>query len=121
MSIEETLRRTDRRRRQAMIEADGEALGALLADDLIWTHSSGKTDGKRSFIEKIRSKAVLYLALDVEDDVVSSHGDVMLHHGTLTGRVSADAGERTLANRFLAVWKRAGDGFELIAWQSTGL
>ena len=121
MVIEEKLRTTDRHRRQAMIEADVHALAALLADDLIWTHSSGKTDTKPTFLGKIASKSVIYLALDVADDVVWRHGDVAIHHGTLTGRASVDGRERAIRNRFLAVWKRGSDGFELVAWQSTGL
>lgn len=121
MNIEEALRAADRRRRRAMVGADTDALAKLLADELIWTHSSGKTDGKRSFLEKIASGSVVYLSLDVANDAVSSHGDVAIHHGTLSGRVSVDGRERALRNRFLAVWKHSGDAFQLLAWQSTGL
>jgi ketosteroid isomerase-like protein len=121
MSTTDELREADRRRRQAMIDADVGALEALLADDLIWTHSSGKTDDKRSFIERIGSKAVSYLELEVRDDAVSSHGGIMVHHGVLEGRVSVDGRERPLRNRFLSVWTWTGRHFELLAWQSTGL
>jgi ketosteroid isomerase-like protein len=121
MTTVDELKEADWRRRQAMIECDAGALEGLLAEDLIWTHSSGKTDGKRSIIDKIASKTVRYLSLEVADDVVSSHGEIMIHHGVLEGRVSADGRERPLRNRFLSVWKWSGRSFELLAWQSTGL
>lgn len=115
------LRDADRRRRQAMVDGDAAVLSLLLADDLIWTHSSGRTDDKASFLAKIRGGATVYESLEVSDDLLTEHGEVVVHHGTLSGRVVADGHERALANRFLSVWKRSGDDFQLLAWQSTGL
>jgi ketosteroid isomerase-like protein len=120
MSTIDRLRDADQRRRQAMIDVDTAALDTLLAEELIWTHSSGKTDGKRSFIERIASKAVAYLAIDVVDDTVWRHGDIMIHHGEIAGRVEAGGNERALRNRFLSVWQWRDGRFQLLAWQSTG-
>ena len=120
MTIVDELRETDQRRRKAMIEADVEALGALLSDDLVWTHSSGRKDGKHGLLERIASRSADYLTLDVSDDEVLQQGDVVIHHGTLSGRVRVDGREKPLNNRFLSVWKGSGNGFELLAWQSTG-
>ncbi len=121
MKVEELLRDADGRRRAAMVEGDVGALEGLLAAELIWTHSSGRTDGKESFIDKIAEKAVEYLSLEVADDVVRAVGDAVIHQGMLHGRVRTDSGERALRNRFLSVWRRSGDGLQLLAWQSTGL
>jgi ketosteroid isomerase-like protein len=120
MTTADELQETDWRRRQAMIAADVAGLERLLAEELIWTHSSGKTDDKQSFLEKIAAKAVDYQSLEVTDDVVSSQGDVMIHHGTLTGRVAVDGVEKALRNRFLSVWQWRDGTFVLLAWQSTG-
>lgn len=111
----------DARRRAAMISADTSALSALLGDELIWTHSSGKTDDKASFLDGIATGTVLYSALDVEDVAVAQHGDAFLCHGTLHGRASRGGVEKSLHSRFLSVWKRRREGFEMLAWQSTGL
>ncbi len=112
--------KADAARRAAMIAGDVEALGALLHEDLIWTHSSGKTDGRASFLDGIGSGAVRYLALETEGVEVLSRGDVFVCHGLLTGRASRDGVEKALVNRFLNVWVREGDRFRMIAWQSTG-
>ena len=95
-------------------------LAKLLSDDLAWTHSSGRTDGKAAIVETIRTRSVVYLSLQVEDVVVSQHNDIFLCHGILNGRVSKDDVERDLRNKFLSVWKRIDASFEMLAWQSTG-
>jgi ketosteroid isomerase-like protein len=121
MSEHDDLLAADRARRAAMIAADVPALAALLADDLIWTHSSGKIDDKAALLATIESGAVVYQVLEVEGTQVRQRGDVFVLQGTLRGRVSKDGAERPLNNRFLSVWQRGPGGFEMLAWQSTGI
>jgi ketosteroid isomerase-like protein len=109
----------DAARRTAMISGDVQALGELLDEDLIWTHSSGKTDSRRTFLDGIGSGAVQYLALETEDVSVLRRGDVFICHGLLNGRASRDGVEKTLTNRFLSVWTADGARPRMIAWQST--
>lgn len=118
---EARLREADRRRREAMIAGDHEALVRLLAADLVWTHSSGACDDRAAFMERIAAGATRYLELTVSDDVASEHGTILLHHGTLSGRARVNGQDKALCNRFLAVWRRSDDGLELLAWQSTGM
>ena len=121
MSDTTALLEADAARRAAMIVGDVMALERLLSDELIWTHSSGRTEGKAAFLAGLASATVVYTALDVADVVVTRHDDLFLCHGTLHGRASRDGVEKTLNNRFLSVWKRYGDSFQLLAWQSTGI
>ncbi len=104
-----------------MIAADITVLGSLLSDELIWIHSSGKSDSKSAFLASIGSGAVVYGALDVADVSVSAHGNVFLCHGTLHGTASRNGVEKNLNSRFLSVWKHHEGAFELLAWQSTGI
>lgn len=53
MTLFKALEDADAARRKAMIEADVQALATYLDDDLRWTHSSGKTDGKTALIASI--------------------------------------------------------------------
>lgn len=110
----------DAARRRAMIAGDTGALAGLLADDLVWTHSSGKTDDKTSFLSGIASGTVQYHALDVEEVRVLERTELFVCQGTLVGRASRDGVEKPLRNRFLSVWERRGDALRMLAWQSTG-
>lgn len=120
MTTIDELREADWRRREAMISGDAKTLNRLLAEELIWTHSSGRQDDKRSFLEKIAARTADYRLLEVTDDHVSQYGAIMIHRGNLSGRVVVDGREKTLSNRFLGVWRWSGERFELLAWQSTG-
>lgn len=120
MTDTEILKETDRRRRQAMVDADVGTLNGLLSEDLVWTHSSGKKDGMQAFVEKIASGAADYRSLEVSHDSVIERDGLLIHHGDLNGRVVVDGVEKTLRSRFLSVWERSGGQLRLLAWQSTG-
>lgn len=117
---EDAVMRADHARRRAMIDADAGKLATLLADGLIWTHSSGQVDDKAAVLAKIESGAVVYEALDVDAVQVRTLPGALVLQGTLLGRVRKDGAARELRNRFLSVWRHGAGGPELLAWQSTG-
>ena len=122
MSDVEALMNADTRRRVAMVSGDVVALGDYLADDLSWTHSSGKTDSKESFLAVMASGTTVYHSLDVRDTRVRIFGDIFVLEGVVFGDVTKDGLDKKLVNRFVTVWqKRERDLFQMHAWQSTGL
>jgi len=122
MSDVEALMNADTRRRVAMVSGDVVALGDYLADDLSWTHSSGKTDSKESFLAVMASGTTVYHSLDVRDTKVRIFGDIFVLEGVVFGDVTKDGLDKKLVNRFITVWQqREHDVFQLQAWQSTGL
>ena len=121
MNLDAALLDADAKRRKAMIAGDVATLDELLSDELNWTHSSGKSDSKTTFLQGIGSGVVVYSALDVSDVSVSAHGDIFLYHGVLQGRASREGVEKNLSSRFLSVWKHRGGAFKMLAWQSTGI
>ena len=121
MNNRERLLEADAQRRQAMIKADADALARLLAEDLIWTHSSGKTESKSEFIEALAAGAVAYERLEVSQDRVLHSGAHFIHQGVLSGRAIRDDKEKLLDARFLSVWQEAGGQLQMVAWQSTQL
>ena len=122
MSDVEALMNADTQRRVAMVSGDVVALSDYLADDLSWTHSSGKTDSKESFLAGMASGTTVYHSLDVRDTQVRVFGDIFVLEGVVFGDVTKDGLDKKLVNRFITVWqKREHDVFQLQAWQSTGL
>jgi len=119
MRYVEDLLEADSARRQAMVSANVDELANSLSDDLVWTHSSGRTEGKAAVIQAIKSKTVQYLSLEVEGVEVSQHNNIFVCHGTLNGRASRDGVTKELRNKFLSVWQRSGSSFKMLAWQST--
>ena len=122
MTDEKALMQADAERRAAMVAGDLDALEHLLANDLTWTHSSGKTDSRSGFLDVLGAGTTVYHTLDTRDTSVRQYGDVYLLDGVVFGDVTKDGQDKKLINRFLTVWRKNDEGsFQLHAWQSTGL
>ncbi|CAN5476545.1 hypothetical protein BH10PSE12_BH10PSE12_34090 [soil metagenome] len=61
-------------RRAAMIGVDREAFATLLSDDLLWTHATGGTDTKDSYIAAQGVK-VRFLSVDPLVEDIAIYGD----------------------------------------------
>ena len=120
MADKQTVLEADAARRNSMIAGDVDTLAEYLNDDLVWTHSSGRTDDKAAVLDAIASKSVVYLSLATDAVRVDEQGDIRIVSGTLNGQVTKDGAQRALRNKFLSVWKRDGASFKMLAWQSTG-
>jgi ketosteroid isomerase-like protein len=121
VSDHQRLRQADAERRQAMIAADTSALARLLAEDLIWTHSSGKTESKGEVIKALAEGAVAYEALEMTQDRVLCSGENYVHQGVLSGRAVRNGETKLLNARFLSVWRETQGQLQMVAWQSTQL
>jgi ketosteroid isomerase-like protein len=112
----------DAGRRAALVAGDVGLMMACLADDLSWTHSSGKTDSKAGFVATMLAGTTIYHSLDVRDLQARAFGNVFVLEGVVFGDVTKEGQDRKLVNRFITVWRKRLDGsFALHAWQSTGL
>ena len=63
------------RRIEAMTKGDVQALEEILADDLIYIHTTARIDTKSSFIEAISSGRSNYRSVEREDVKVRQFGD----------------------------------------------
>lgn len=115
------IRALEERRFAAMMRRDTEALAGILADDLTYTHSSGQLETKGQFLESIRSGAIQYTAILPEGLDVRLYGDTAVVTGKGTFKVRMQGEDRSLPLRFTDVYVRRGDGWQMVAWQSTRL
>ncbi len=103
----------------AMIAADADAMTRLLAEDLEYTHSSGKVDDRRQLIDSIMSGARRYRAVAPgERKVLALGADHALVRGQGRFQVSEGESPLDLQIRYLAVYTRDGGNWRLRAWQS---
>ena len=97
-------------RRQALLSADLEALQVLLADALVYVHSTGASDSKDSYLAKLRSGSLRYQALQFEDlqaRGVGQAGDAVVVTGRMVAEVLKDGQPRAVRSLFMTVWARA--------------
>ena len=114
------IRDAEARRYAAMVANDVKALDALLADDLVYTHSTAATETKKEFIDR-PTAGVRYTGVDQKEQHIRVFGDVGLVNGLNTMHVDRKGEKVTFDIRFLAVYVRAGGQWRMSAWQSTRL
>ena len=117
--IRQTIRELESRRFRAMIEADAIALQALLADSMVYTHSSASTDGKASYIAGVKSKKWQYRQIDRPVEDIQVHGDTAVVTGQVRIDILIDGKPRIMNSRYTDVWVKGPGGWQMVAWQST--
>ena len=120
MTTAHDIRNLEDRRYKAMVEADKVALNDLLADDLIYTHSNAVIDTKQSYIDGILSGRWAYSAAERPVENIDMFGDTarVTGHVRLTLR-NADGTTRQVNGRFLNLWVKRNDKWQMAGWQST--
>lgn len=111
----------DRKRMVAMAEKDVATLNAVLADDLIYTHSSARLDTKGSLIGAMVSGATVYSSVEPSDVVAQDCGDAVVLTGVARISVASGGKPMKFGVRFTDVYARRGGQWQMVTWQSTRL
>lgn len=102
----------EERRSDVIVRRDLEGLAAILSDDLVHIHSTGKIDTKASYIAQMR-EARDFRAMRRSNLVVRTYGDIAV----ATGDVTVESRPRGATTDWVpekgkatVVWKRHGPG-----------
>ena len=111
----------DRQRMAAMAEKDISTLHRLLADDLIYTHSTARLDTKKSLIGAMESGATVYTGVEPSDVVAQDLGDAVVLTGIAAISVNSGGKPNSFRVRFTDVYANKGGQWQMVTWQSTKL
>jgi ketosteroid isomerase-like protein len=111
----------DRQRMAAMGAKDTAMLHALLADDLIYTHSSARMDTKASLIGAMESGATVYSSVESSNVVAQDIGSAVVLTGEAAISVTSGSNAMSFRVRFTDVWANRGGTWQMVTWQSTRL
>jgi ketosteroid isomerase-like protein len=111
----------DRKRMQAMAERDIAALEDVIAEDLVYTHSSSRLDTKQSLIGNMKSGSTVYSSVVPSDVQAQDIGDAVVLTGIAHIEVTSSGKEMKFGVRFTDVYARRGGKWQMVAWQSTKL
>jgi ketosteroid isomerase-like protein len=111
----------DKKRMTAMAQKDIDTLNEVIADDLIYTHSSARLDTKQSLIGNMESGSTVYTSVVPSDVKAQDLGDTVVLTGSC--RISVNAGGRpnSFGVRFTDVYANRGGRWQMVTWQSTRL
>ena len=93
----------DRKRMTAMAEKDVATLRSVLADDLIYTHSSARLDTKQSLIGAMESGATVYTAVEPSEVKAQDLGDAVVLSGVAAISVNSGGKPHSFKVRFTDV------------------
>lgn len=118
---EQAVADAERQRFAAQVSKDYAALDKLLADDLVYTHSSGNTDGKASYIQSIRDGKSKYDAIDSSEMKVRVYGNTAIINGVCLIKAMNNGETINTRLRYTDVYVKKGSQWQLVTWQSVKL
>src|SRR5712691_1667665 len=111
----------DKRRMTAMAEKDIATLNELIADDLVYTHSTARLDTKQSLIGNMQSGSTVYTSVVPSDVKAQDLGDTVVLTGSCRIGVNSGGRPNSFGVRFTDVYARRSGRWQMVTWQSTRL
>ena len=111
----------DRKRMQAMAAKDIDTLDDLLAEDLVYTHSSARLDTKQTLIGNMKSGATVYSSVQPSDLKAQDLGDVVILTGSARIKVASQGKQMDFRVRFTDAYAKRNGRWQMVVWQSTRL
>jgi ketosteroid isomerase-like protein len=120
-SATEEIRKAEMSWVAAVQKNDLSALGQILANDLVYTHSTGIVESKSEYLSKLKSGAQKYASIEHSDLKIQDYGNAGVLTATvrMTGATKGVPFDNKL--RVIHVWVKQGGNWKLAAHQTTRL
>lgn len=115
------VRQAEETRIQALLTRDFAALDRVLGEDLTYTHSNAKVDGKTAYLEPFVSGRTRYVRLEPSDVVARVYGDAAVLTGRMLSVALVNGAESRTDLRFTSVWVTRDGRWQMVAWHSARL
>jgi ketosteroid isomerase-like protein len=105
---------------RAMIAQDFSALREILAEDLVYIHSTAVAETRQAYLEGVADGLYDYASIDSREVVTRVDGATAVQTGTVAMSVSARGEPKQLTQLlFTLVWRRHAGGWRLAVRQAT--
>jgi hypothetical protein len=103
----------------ALCEQDAETLERLLSDSMVYVHSTGLVDTKRSFLDHVHNGPIQYRSFERRNvEAYAATDSAVVIRGEAAAQVEFDGNPLELDFRYLAVWVKHDGAWRFEAWQS---
>ncbi len=109
----------DKKRMTAMAQKDIATLNDIIADDLVYTHSSARMDTKKSLIGNMESGSTVYTSVVPSDVKAQDLGDTVVLSGNCRIGVNSGGNAMSFGVRFTDVYANRNGKWQMVTWQST--
>ena len=118
---EAEIRASEKKWASAIVAKDGATLDKLLGDGLIYAHSTGIVDSKKSYIAKVTSGKQRYEGAEHQDQTVKIYGTTAIVHAHMHMWGVNQNGKFDDQVMVLHTWLKTAAGWQLVAHQTTKL
>jgi len=117
---DQAVRETEKAWAAAAVKGDLAELEKVLANDLVYTHSSARTENKAQFIDALRTGATKYESIDYDEMNVRVYGDTAVLNAVARVKVTPRGQSTNSMNlRLLHVFHKNQGRWQMVAHQST--
>jgi len=106
----------EQKRFEAQVSRDIGVLSAAIADDAVYVHANGATQGKAEYLADVAAGKSRYRSIESSDRSAVIYGATALTHGQMVLNVGVD---RRIEVRYTGVYVRRAGHWLVLSWQST--
>ena len=111
----------EKQRFAAMVNKDTMFLKSVLAEDLLYSHTSGEVDTRQSLIKSIAEKKLDYQKMELTDIAHRFYKKFAILNGTMFITLISNGKPVDLKIKYLDVYRKTRKQWQLVAWQSARL
>jgi ketosteroid isomerase-like protein len=120
-SVLRDIEAVERARFKAFIAADAATVRPMLANDLVYCHSTGVCQNKEEIIAFVTSGTQRYLGMDILAFNPRAIGDAVVINGKINARVETNGKADSFQAIYTDVYAKRDGRWQLVSWQSTRL
>jgi ketosteroid isomerase-like protein len=120
-STAQEIEKVERARFQAWLQKDVPALNQVIADDVVYCHSTGVCQNKAELIDFITGGVSVYRAMDVIEIEPQQYGETVVVNGKLDLKVESGGKLQQFQGIYTDVYVKRDGRWQLVRWQSTRL
>jgi ketosteroid isomerase-like protein len=106
---------------KAVAAKDYGALDGMLADTLIYAHSTGNVETKNQYLDQMKAGTQKYDSIVHEKLTVAPYGDAAVAHSVVRMKGTNNQGPFDNRLMMMHVWAKSGGKWRLVAHQTTRL
>jgi ketosteroid isomerase-like protein len=106
---------------KSVMAMDIKALEEIYSDDLIYAHSTGVTETKREYLDKLKQGTQKYTLIEHQSTQTKMFGDSAIAHSTVRMKGTSATGSFDSKLMMIHVWVMQGGKWKLVAHQTTKL
>lgn len=124
-AIVDCILQLEARRWSLLVAGDFDEYEKMLADDLVYIHTTGRVDSKESLMTLRRTMPIQFLKYEEEDQNVRVfHGVTAIMTGRIRNWQTLPSGSKIADSRFTSAWVRSSehsDDWRFSSYQATAI